>query len=153
MLRNIPECIPPELMLALMEMGHGDDIIIGDINFPARTMSKRCVYTKGIMATELLDAILRFMPLDVFVDDPAVVMRPGDLYKGVPPIWDEYAKILRKNDFCGAFKELSQIDRFDFYDRAKNSFVTVQTSEPALYACLILKKGVIGSFGGNEPNA
>ena len=147
MLRNIPEVIPPELMLALMEMGHGDDIVIGDINFPSKTMSNRCVYAKGIMATDLLDAILQFFPLDVFVEDPVVVMQPGDLFKGTPPIWDDYDKIIKKHDFCGAYKELTKIDRFDFYDRAKNSFGTVQTSEPALYACMILKKGVIGSFG------
>ena len=147
MLRNIPEVIPPDLMLALMEMGHGDDIVIGDINFPSKTMSNRCVYAKGIMIPEMLDAILQFFPLDVFVEDPVVVMQPGDLFKGLPPIWDEYDKVIKKNDFCGAYKELTKIDRFDFYDRAKNSFVTVQTSDPALYACMILKKGVIGSFG------
>ena len=147
MLKNIPECIPPELMLALMEMGHGDDIVIGDINFPSKTMSQRCVYAKGLSATELIDAILQFMPLDIFVDDPVVVMQPGELYKGVPPIWEDYERTIKKNDFCGAFKELTKIDRFDFYERAKKSFVTVQTSEPALYACMIMKKGVIGSFG------
>lgn len=149
MLRNIPEVIPPELMLALMEMGHGDEIVIGDINFPSKTMSNRCVYAKGLRSTELVDAILQFMPLDVFVDDPVVVMQPGDLFKGVPPIWAEYDKIIKKNDFCGAYKGVQKIDRFDFYERAKNSFVTVQTSEPALYACMIMKKGVIGSFNAD----
>jgi len=147
MLRNIPECIPPDLMHALMEMGHGDDIVIGDINFPSRTMSNRCVYAKGLSATEILDAILQFFPLDVFVEDPVVVMQPGELFKGTPPIWAEYDEIIKKHDFCEAYKGLTKIDRFDFYDRAKSSFVTVQTSEPALYACMILKKGVIGSFG------
>ena len=147
MLRNIPEVIPPELMLALMEMGHGDDIVIGDINFPSKTMSNRCVYAKGIGAVEIVEAVLQFFPLDVFVEDPVTVMQPGDLFKGTPPIWSEYERVVKENDFCGAFKGLKQIDRFDFYDRAKNSFVTVQTSEPALYACMIMKKGVIGSFG------
>jgi len=147
MLKNIPECLPPDLMHALMEMGHGDDIVIGDINFPSKTMSQRCVYAKGISATEILDAILQFFPLDVFVEDPVVVMQPGELFKGTPPIWAEYDEIIKKNDFCEAYKGLTKIDRFDFYERAKNSFVTVQTSEPALYACMILKKGVIGSFG------
>jgi len=145
MLKNIPECIPPDLMQALMEMGHGDDIVIGDVNFPAKTMSKRCVYAKGIMATEILEAVLQFMPLDVFVDDPVIVIEPGELYKGIPKIWADYDSIIRRNDFSGAFKELTPIDRFDFYERAKKSYVTVQTSEPSLYACLILKKGVIGS--------
>jgi L-fucose mutarotase len=150
MLRNIPESISPELMLALMQMGHGDDIVIGDVNFPSFTMSRRCVYAKGLRATEILAAILGFMPLDVFVDDPVTVMRPGALYDGVPPVWDEYADIIKKNDFCGAFKGFAQIEREDFYERARKSFVTVQTSESALYACLILKKGVIGSFSASD---
>ena len=146
MLKDIPEIISPDLMLALMQMGHGDDIVIGDINFPSYTMSNRCVYAKGLRSTDIVEAILKFMPLDVFVDDPVCVMQPGDLFKGTPPIWAEYEKIIRAGDFCGAFKELVRIDRFDFYERAKKSFVTVQTSEPALYACMIMKKGVIGSF-------
>lgn len=150
MLRNIPECIPPELMKALMEMGHGDEIVLGDINFPSKTMSNRCVYCKGIGEKELLDAILQFMPLDVFVDDPVCVMQPGDLFEGTPPIWDDFDEIIKKNDFCDAYKGLTKIDRFDFYERAKKSFVTVQTSEDALYACMILKKGVIGKFSAEE---
>ena len=144
MLKDIPEIISPELMFALMQMGHGDEIVIGDSNFPAYTMSNRCIYAKGLRATDILEAILKFMPLDVFVDDPVCVMRPGDLSKGVPQVWAEYEKIIRANDFSGAFKEFAQVERFDFYERAKKSFATVQTSERAFYACLILKKGVIG---------
>ena len=143
MLKNIPEVISPDLMQALMQMGHGDDIVIGDINFPSYTMSNRCVYAKGIRATELIEAILQFMPLDVFVDNPVSVMKPGAMFKGTPQIWKDYETIIRANDFCGAFKGFEQVDRFDFYERAKNSFVTVQTSEDALYACIIMKKGVI----------
>jgi len=146
MLKDIPEIISPDLMFALMQMGHGDDIVIGDVNFPSYTMSNRCVYAKGLRAADILEAILKYMPLDIFVEDPVRVMRPGDLYKGTPPIWAEYGKIIRANDFCGAFKDLVQVDRFDFYEIAKNSFVTVQTSEPALYAGMILKKGAMGDF-------
>ena len=146
MLKDIPEAISPELMFALMQMGHGDEIVIGDGNFPAYTMSTRCVNAKGLPATVIAEAILKFMPLDIFVDDPVCVMQTGDSFKGTPPIWAEYEKIVRANDFCGAFKKLVHIERFDFYERAKKSFVTVQTSETALYACLILKKGVIGSL-------
>ena len=144
MLKDIPEVISPELMYALMQMGHGDEIVIGDGNFPGFTMSNRCVYAKGLPATVIAEAVLKFMPLDVFVDDTACVMQTGDTFEGTPPIWAEYERIIRANDFCGAFKELVRIERFDFYERAKKSFVTVQTSETELYACLILKKGVIG---------
>lgn len=147
MLRNIPEIIPPDLMKALMEMGHGDDLVIGDVNFPSNTMSQRCVYAKGIKATYMLEAILQFMPLDIFVEYPVSLMAPGELYKGTPPIWNEYEEIIRANDFSKAYKGFEKMDRFDFYERAKNSFVTVQTSDPALYACMIIKKGIIGNLG------
>ena len=146
MLKDIPEIISPELMFALMQMGHGDEIVIGDGNFPGYTMSNRCVYAKGLRATDVAEAILKFMPLDIFVDDTACVIQTGEQFKGTPPIWAEFEKIIRANDFCGAFKGLVQIERFAFYERAKKSFVTVQTSEKELYACLILKKGVIGSL-------
>ena len=145
MLRGIPEIIPPDLMHALMQMGHGDDIVFGDINFPSYTMGQRCVYVKGHRITDLMDAILDFMPLDNFTDDCVTVMQPGGAYEGmVPPIWEEYRGIIRAKDFCGAFSDFYKMERFAFYERAKNSFVTVQTSENALYACMILRKGVIG---------
>lgn len=144
MLKGIPEIIPPELMLALMEMGHGDDIVFGDINFPSYTMSQRCVYAKGHAITDLMDAILDYFPLDTFVDDAVTVMRPGGPYENLkPPIWDDYSEIITAKDFAGGFKDFYKMERFDFYERAKKSFVTVQTSENALYACLILRKGVI----------
>ncbi len=76
MLRGIPEIIPPELMLALMQMGHGDDIVLGDINFPSYSTNNRCVNVKGHTIKDLLDAILDFFPLDTFVDDAVTVMRP-----------------------------------------------------------------------------
>lgn len=150
MLRNIPEIIPPELMLALMEMGHGDDIVLGDINFPSYTMGNRIVYCKGHSTKEIMEAILQFMPLDIFVEDAVTVMKPGDMFKGTPPIWQDYERIVKANDFSGAFKEFYQMERFDFYDRAKQSFVTVQTSEPALYAPLILRKGIIGDLNAGK---
>jgi len=143
MLRNIPEIIPPDLMLALMQMGHGDDIVFGDINFPSYSTGQRCIYAKGHRITDLLDAILDFLPLDTFVDDSVTLMRPGGAYKDlIPPIWEEYNGIFRAKDFNGAFSDFYLMERFDFYERAKKSFVTVHTSEAALYACMILRKGV-----------
>ena len=145
MLKGIPEIISPDLMAALMQMGHGDDIVFGDINFPSYSMGNRCVYAKGHKITELLEAILTFMPLDTFVDDSVTVMTPGGAYEGlVPPIWEEYRKIIQEKDFAKGFHDFHQMERFDFYERTKKSFVVVQTSEPSLYACMILRKGVIG---------
>jgi L-fucose mutarotase len=148
MLKGIPEIIPPDLMKALMQMGHGDDIVFGDINFPSYSMGAngmRCVYAKGHRITDLMDAILDFMPLDVFVDDSVTLMRPGGTYEGfIPPIWEEYRTIIEAKDFSGAFNDFHLMERFDFYERARKSFITVQTSEDALYACMILRKGIIG---------
>ena len=145
MLRGIPEIISPDLMTALMQMGHGDDIVFGDINFPSYSMGTRCVYAKGHKITDLLEAILDFMPLDTFVDDSVTVMTPGGAYEGmIPPIWEEYRKIIQAKDFAKGFQDFHQMERFDFYERARKSFVVVQTSEPSLYACMILRKGVIG---------
>lgn len=144
MLRGIPEIIPPELMKALMEMGHGDDIVFGDINFPSHSTAKRCVCAKGIKITDLLEAILEFMPIDTFVDDSVTLMEPGKFYDGTPPIWTEYDKIIKEKDFTGGYKGFHKMERFEFYERAKKSYVAVQTSEDALFACMIIRKGVIG---------
>lgn len=150
MLKNIPECIPPELMKCLMEMGHGDEIVIGDINFPQQSMGKRAVYCKGIKGPEMLEAIMKLLPLDIFVDDPVVLMETGELYKGTPPIWPVYEKIIKENDTCNAFHGFKFLERFAFYERAKQAFVIVGTSEPSLYAPMILKKGAIGDFGSDD---
>ncbi len=143
MLRGIPEIIPPELMLALMQMGHGDDIVLGDINYPSCSMGKRCIYAKGIRITDMLEAILEFFPLDTFEPGSVAVMDPGDRLQGDPPVWADYDRILRAKDFAGGYSEFYKMQRFDFYERAKNSFAILQTSEDALFACMILRKGVM----------
>ncbi len=148
MLIGIPEVMNPELMYILMSMGHGDELVIGDINFPQELVeSGRVVYCKGLDNQQMLDAITKLMPLDHFVNDPVTLMEPGELYKGVPPIWEKYDEILKKNDVCKAYKEFNKMERFAFYERAKKAFAVVATSEPSLYACMIIKKGCIGDFG------
>lgn len=148
MLIGIPEVLNPEIMRYLMEMGHGDEIVIGDINFPQQLAeSGRCAYAKGINNLQMLDAVTKLMPLDIFVDDPVTLMEPGELYKGVPPIWEKYDEILKKNDVCGAYKTFNQMERFAFYERAKKAYAVIATSDPNLYACMILKKGAMGDFG------
>ena len=141
MLKGISPILPPELLKILAEMGHGDEIVIGDCNFPAQSMGKRCVRCDGLRATELLDAIMQLFPLDTFVDAPITLMavQPGVL-EGDPPVWKEYRDIIDKYE--PGFK-MQQIERFDFYDRAKNAYATVATTERAFYACLILKKGCL----------
>lgn len=141
MLKGISPIISPELLKILAEMGHGDEIVIGDCNFPAVTMGKRCVRADGNSATDLLDAILTLMPLDTFVEEPITLMKvvPGT-FEGQPPIWDEFNKIIEKHE---PGKKTQYIERFEFYERARNAFATIQSSEQALYACVILKKGTL----------
>lgn len=140
MLKGIPPIISPELLKILCEMGHGDELVLGDGNFPAASNAKRLVRCDGHGVAELLDAILKLFPLDTYVDSPVMLMQvtPGDTV--VPVIWDEYEKIVTES--CGETK-ISQIERFEFYERTRSAYAVVATSEAALYANIILKKGVI----------
>lgn len=138
MLKGIPSIISPELLKILMEMGHGDEIVIGDGNFPGASTNERCVRCDGHNATELLEAILKLFPLDTY-QKPVYLMGkvPGDTVE--TPIWDEYEKIIAPytND------KPEQIERFAFYERAEKAYAVVMTGEKALYANVILKKGVV----------
>lgn len=141
MLLGIPKIISPELMKVLMEMGHGDEIIIADGNFPAASLAKRLIRADGHSVPELLDAILKFYPLDQYSKEPVALMAvvPGDPVK--PVIWDEYRKIIGKYN-CSV-SNFEFIERFSFYERAKNVYAIIATSEKAQYANVILKKGVV----------
>ena len=144
MLKGIPKILSPELLKVLAEMGHGDEIVIGDGNFPSETMGKngKVIRCDGHGVPELLDALLQLFPLDTYVEYPVTLMSvvPGDNVE--TPIWDKYKEIIAKHDERGA-KTIKNISRFDFYDAAKSSYAVVATGESALYACIILKKGVI----------
>ena len=103
MLKNIPSILSPELLKILMEMGHGDYIVIGDGNFPAVTNAQRLVRLDGHGVPEILDAILKLMPLDTYVDAPVSLMDNGDP-DNRPEIWATYKEIVEKNEgkecFC-----------------------------------------------------
>lgn len=141
MLNGIPSIISPELLKILMEMGHGDELVIADGNFPAVSIAQRLVRSDGNMVPELLEAVLRFFPLDPYVEAPVALMQvvPGDTYK--PTIWDTYKKIIQK--FPNKNSAIENVERFAFYERAKRAFAVVATSETSLYANIILKKGVV----------
>ncbi len=141
MLKLIPPCLSPELMSLLMRMGHGDELVLADGNFPAESHAQRLVRADGHGVPELLDAILKFFPLDTFVDHPASVMQPVDEATPEPPIWTEYRTLIAKHE--GREIELRPVERFHFYDFAKASYAIVATGETAVYANLILKKGVV----------
>jgi L-fucose mutarotase len=142
LLKGIPKLLSPELMKILLEMGHGDEIVLADGNFPAVTCAQRLVRYDGHYIPELLSTILEFFPLDKYCDNPVGLMQvvSGDSFK--PSIWDKYEAIIRKDNTIN-FKEFGFIERFEFYERAKNAFAVVATSEKELYANIILKKGVV----------
>lgn len=141
MLKGISPLLQPELLKVLAEMGHGDEIVIGDANFPAATMGKRCIRCDGHKVTDLLDAILQIFPLDTFVEAPVTLMEvvPGTA-PAEPPIWKDFREVIEKYE---PGKQIGFEERFAFYERSKQAFATIQTGETALYACVILKKGVI----------
>ncbi len=138
MLKGIPKIIPPELLKILAEMGHGDEIVIGDGNFPGQRLGKKCVRCDGHNVPELLEAILQIFPLDTYAK-PVYIMEkvPGDTVE--TPIWDEYAEIIKPYTDEG----LTQVERYAFYDRAEQAYAVVMSGESALYANIILKKGVV----------
>ena len=140
MLRGISHLISPELIKVLSEMGHGDEIVLADANFPAETMGRRVIRADGIGGAELLDAILPLFPLDQYDSNNFALMEvvPGDPYK--PLIWEDYKAVLASYD-----KEatVTPVERFAFYERAKKAFAVVATGEKAQYANIILKKGVV----------
>ena len=139
MLKGIPSILPPELLKILMEMGHGDEIVIGDGNFPAASMAQRLVRCDGHGVPELLDAILQLFPLDSYVDAPVSLMAVavGDTAP-TPVIWDKYREIIAEYEFA----QIEFLERFAFYERAKTAYAIIATGEDAIYANVILKKGV-----------
>ena len=142
MLKNIPKIVSPELLKTLAEMGHGDEIVIADGNFPAETVGKRVIRADGISGAEMLDAVLTLLPLDTYSDPNFILMRLMDCDEGKinPIIWKEYKNVADRHD---RNVRIGQIDRFEFYDRAKSAYAVIATGEEAVYANIILKKGVI----------
>jgi L-fucose mutarotase len=141
MLKLIPKILSPDLLKIIMEMGHGDEIVIADGNFPSASIAQRLVRLDGHGIPDILEAMLRLFPLDTYVERPVGLMEvtPGDPYK--PLIWEEYKKIIKESK--EPFKEFENIERFAFYERAKKAYAVIATGESALYANMILKKGVV----------
>ncbi len=147
MLKNIPAILSPELLKVLSEMGHSDRICIGDGNFPGASMAKAegAVFLRadGHGIPELLDAILQVFPLDAYVETPAMLMEKMDRDRDLEiPVWDEYKAIIARHDSRGA-DAVGAYERFAFYEEAKKCYCILQSGETAIYANIILQKGVI----------
>ena len=141
---GISPILTPDLLKILAEMGHGDEIVIADGNFPAETFGNRVIRADGIGGAAMLDAVLSLIPLDTYSDPNMILMQlmACDEGKINPVIWKEYKKIAEKHD---KNVKIGNIDRFEFYERAKTAFAVIATGEEAVYANIMLKKGVIGS--------
>ena len=138
MLRNIPACISPDLMHALMSMGHGDEIVLADADFPSATNSKRLIRADGVDVATLLEAILPFFPLDPFVEEPAITMDCSE-WGNEPESYERFREIIKKH--YGKFNNFKLEKRFDLYTRAEKAFAVVVTSEAD--GNIILKKGPV----------
>jgi L-fucose mutarotase len=141
MLKRISPIISPDLLFVMAQMGHGDELVLADANFPSVAISQRVVRADGHGVPVLLKAILELFPLDTFVENPAAVMRRVDQPDQPAPIWAEFQQLL--DSVHGNHVGVERVERFAFYERAKKAFAVVATGERALYGNLILKKGVI----------
>ena len=144
MLKGIPEILSPELLKVLCEMGHSDRIVIADGNFPSASVGKNAIVIRadGHGTAELLEAILTLFPLDSYVDTPVNLMQvmPGDTVE--TPIWDEYREIVARVGGRDA-SAIGEIERFRFYEEARTAYAIIATGEKALYANIMLQKGVV----------
>jgi L-fucose mutarotase len=141
MLKAIDPLLHADLLHALRAMGHGDELAIVDANFPAASMGRRVVRMDGVSATRALEAVLSVMPLDDFVEAPCARMQVVDDPDAVPEICQEFQAIIDRAE--GARFQLAQVERFAFYERARQAFAVIQTGEIRLYGNVLLKMGVV----------
>lgn len=145
MLRGIPNCLSPELLKVIAEMGHGDVLVIGDAFYPSASSARHNILVRadGVRATEILDAVLHFFPLDRSVEKPVLIMDKQECDKDIPtPIWEEYREIVCRYDDRGN-DCVRMIERFDFYKAAERAYAVVATGETSLYGCIMIQKGTI----------
>ena len=141
MLKTLSVLHTPELLHVLASMGHGDDVALVDSNFPAASVARRLVRLDGADLPAALEACLHLMPLDTFVDTPALRMMQVHAPEEVPAVQQECQGIINRVE--GRTVELAGIKREDFYEHARKAFAVIYTSESRPYGCLLLKKGVI----------
>ncbi len=146
MLKGIDPILNADVLHVLKSMGHGDDLIISDMNFPSDSIARQTVYGKllkleNVTAGRAAEAILSLMPLDSFVEHPALRMEIVDRPNDVPPVQQEVQDAIDKAE--GRSWPMGSIERFAFYEAAKNAYCVIQTGERRFYGCFVLKKGVL----------
>ena len=141
MLKNLSSLHTPELLHALASMGHGDEIAIVDAHFPAVSVAHRLIRLDGVTAPAALQACLQLIPLDTFVDDPALRMELVHHADEVPPVQVEFQEVINREE--GKPVPLKKIERHAFYERARKAYAVIATGELRTYGCILIKKGVV----------
>lgn len=146
MLKGLDPRLNAEVLYALRAMGHGDVLIVADTNFPSDSVARETVLgdllrMDNLSAAEAVEALLSVMPLDTFVDDFAGRMEIVDDPNTVPPVQEEVQKAIDHAE--GEHRPMVSIERFAFYDLAREAYAVIQTGERRFYGCFMLRKGVI----------
>ena len=148
MLKGIDPLLNADVLHVLRAMGHGDDLIIADTNFPSDSVARQTIYGKLLRidasAADVVQAVLSVMPIDTFVDDAAARMEVVDEPKTILPVMTE---VQDKVSVAGGPNPMLPIERFSFYDRSKKAYAVIQTGERRFYGCFAFRKGVIGPDG------
>ena len=148
MLKGIDPLLNADVLRVLRAMGHGDDLIITDTNFPSDSVARQTVYGSLLRidasAADVVQAVLSVMPIDTFVDDAAARMEVVDEPKNILPVMTE---VQDKVSAVDGPNHMLPIERFSFYDRAKKAYAIIQTGERRFYGCFAFRKGVIGPNG------
>lgn len=144
MLKGIPPVLSPDLLKVLCEMGHGDVLVIADGNFPAESVGKdgNVIRMDGHSITDILEAVLSVFPLDRYVEQPVHLMKVVEGDQTEVPIWEDYKRIMKQKEGLGE-EATGYLERFDFYREAKKAYAVIATGEQALYANIMLQKGVV----------
>jgi L-fucose mutarotase len=146
MLKTIDPRLNPDVLHVLALMGHGDELVVADANFPAastaaRTDYGRLLYLGNLTLAEAIEAILSLMPLDTLVDEFACRMRIDEAPNEIPPVQAEAQAAIERSE--GRARPLTGLDRHSFYARAKQAYAVLQTGERRFYGTLMLRKGVV----------
>ncbi|MDR1270836.1 MAG: L-fucose mutarotase [Planctomycetaceae bacterium] len=143
MLKGISPLISPELLKILAEMGHGDEIVLADAHFPGHSVNNQIIRADGLLVTQMLDAILPLMALDHAVKSPVIMMAIQEGDTADPAVEPAYRAVIDK--YAPKTPPIQRIDRFEFYERARQAYAVVMTTETRIYGNILLKKGVTPS--------
>ena len=146
MLKGIDPRLNAEVLGALRAMGHGDVLVLADTNFPAESVARETVLghllrMDNLTAAEAAQAVLSVFPLDTFVDDFAARMEVVGEPSAIPAVQAEVQAEVDSAE--GRERTMVGVERFEFYDRAKQAFAVIQTGERRFYGCFLFRKGVI----------